>query len=71
MYKNLKIVKIDSNYCNFLRNYDKKVPYNAGSKELRSFVGILFMVEKFEYFAPLSSSKPKHQTIKNTLDIIK
>lgn len=46
MYKNLKIVKIDYNYCNHLRKYDNKVIYNSVGKELRPFIGILFMVEK-------------------------
>lgn len=38
MYKKLKIVKVDSKYCNYLRKYDSKIPYNAGIKELRPFI---------------------------------
>lgn len=71
MYKKIKIVKVDSDYCNFLRKFDDKVSYNAGNKELRPFVGILFTVNNCEYFAPLSSPKPKHIKLKNTLDLIK
>ena len=71
MYRNFKIVKIDSKYCNYLRKYDSRVPYNSGSKELRPFIGVLFTVEKHEYYAPLSSPKPKHKTLKNTIDLIK
>jgi len=71
MHKKFKIVKIDSEYCDFLRKYDSKVPYNAGIKDLRPFVGVLFMIDSCEYFAPLSSPKPKYKTIKNTLDLIK
>ena len=71
MYKHFKIVKIDYKYCDFLRKYDNKVPYNAGSKELRPFIGVLFMVGKCEYFAPLSSPKVKHKKLKNTLDLMK
>ncbi|MFA7120128.1 MAG: type III toxin-antitoxin system ToxN/AbiQ family toxin [Bacilli bacterium] len=71
MYQNFKIVKVDSKYCDYLRTFDNKVPYNAGKKELRPFIGVLFMVEKFEYFAPLASPKPKHKTLKNTLDLLK
>ena len=71
MYKKIKIVKVDSDYCIFLRKYDDKVSYNAGNKELRPFVGILFTVNNCEYFAPLSSPKPKHIKLKNTLDLIK
>ena len=71
MYNSFKIVRVDSKYCDYLRTFDNKVPYNAGKKELRPFIGILFMVEKYEYFAPLSSPKPKHKTLRNTLDLIK
>ena len=71
MYKKLKIVKIDPKYCNYRRKYDNKIPFNYGKKELRPFIGILFNIEKIEYFAPLSSPKAKHKIIKNTLDILK
>lgn len=71
MHNNLKLVTIDSNYCNYLRKYDKKVPFNYSKKENRPFVGVLFKINEFEYFAPLSSPKPKHLKMKNTLDFIK
>ena len=66
-----KIVKLDVKYCNYLRQYDYRVSYNAGIKDLRPFIGVLFMVNKLEYFAPLSSPKPKHKLLTNTLDLIK
>ncbi len=71
MYKSFKIAKVDSKYCDYLRQYDNKVSYNAGTKDLRPFIGVLFMIDKCEYFAPLSSPKPKHSKLKNTLDLIK
>lgn len=71
MNEKLKIVKIDSNYCDYLRKYDKRVVYNMGEKELRPFVGILFKINDLEYFAPLSSPKPKHLKMKNTIDFFK
>ena len=71
MYKNFKIVKVDSNYCNYLRNFDNKVSYNAGIKELRPFIGVLFCIDNKEYFAPLSSPKAKHKLLKNTIDLVK
>ena len=71
MYKSFKIVKVDSKYCDYLRQYDNKVSYNAVTKDLRPFIGVLFMIDKCEYFAPLSSPKPKHSKLKNTLDLIK
>ena len=71
MIINLKIVRVNSNYCDYLRKYDNKVAYNKNEKELRPFIGILFKIEMCEYFAPLSSPKPKHKNMKNTLDFFK
>lgn len=36
----LKIVRIDTDYCDYLRKYDRRVVYNENEKELRPFVGI-------------------------------
>ena len=71
MILNLKIVRVNSNYCDYLRKFDKKVAYNKYEKELRPFIGILFKIESCEYFAPLSSPKPKHLKMKNTVDFFK
>ena len=71
MILNLQLVKIESNYCDYLRSFDSRVPYNMNDKELRPFVGILFKIDTFEYFAPLSSPKLKHLKMKNTIDFFK
>lgn len=69
--KKLVLVKIDSDYCNYLRKFDPKVPYNYDNKELRPFVGVLFEINNCKYFAPLSSPKAKHKTMRTTLDFLK
>lgn len=71
MIFNFKIVRVKSDYCDYLRQFDKRIPYNKDKKELRPFVGVLFMVNDLEYFAPLSSPKEKHYKMKNTLDFYK
>lgn len=71
MILNFKLVKIDYKYCDYLRKFDYRVIYNAGKKELRPFLGILFKVNNIEYFAPLSSPKKKHKLMKNQIDFIK
>ena len=68
---NLKIVEIDSKYCDYLRQYDYRVPYNNGSKKHRPFIGVLFTIDEIEYFAPLASPKSKHLKMKNTIDFLK
>ena len=61
MIANLKIVRINTDYCDYLRKFDNKVAYNKNEKELRPFIGILFKIETCKYFAPLSNLKPKHK----------
>ena len=67
----LKLVIVDSNYCDYLRKFDNKVVYNYTNKSTRPFIGVLFNVGNIEYFAPLSSPKAKHLTMKNKIDFIK
>lgn len=71
MKTNLILVRLDTDYCNYLRKFDNKVPYNYSKKELRPFVGVLFTIDNLMYFAPLSSPKPKHQNLKSKLDFLK
>ena len=71
MKDSLILVKLDAKYCDYLRKFDDKVPYNYGEKELRPFIGILFEIETCKYFAPLSSPKPKHKRMKNMIDFFK
>jgi len=71
MENGFKIVRVNPEYCNYLIKFDNRVSYNEGAKELRPFVGILFVIDSCEYFAPLASPKPKHKSLKNTLDLIK
>ena len=44
MKNNLLLVRVNSEYCNYLRTYDKKVPYNFDQKQTRPFIGVLFFV---------------------------
>lgn len=71
MIINLKIVRVDSDYCDYLRKFDNKVAYNKNEKVQRPFIGILFQIDTYEYFAPLSSPKAKHKNMKNSLDFFK
>lgn len=67
----LILVRLDEKYCEYLRKYDNKVPYSYDKKKLRPFIGVLFEMNNCKYFAPLSSPKPKHKTMKTTLDFLK
>lgn len=66
----LKIVHLNAEYCDYLRKYDPRVPYNIKDKQ-RPFVGVLFNVGKCLYFAPLASPRPKHLKLRNNADLLK
>ncbi len=68
---NLKFYRADTAYCEFLRTTDKNVSYVDDLKSTRPFVGILLTIKGIHYFAPLTSPKAKHRTIKNHVDFLK
>jgi protein AbiQ len=60
-----------TDYCDFLRESDPCVPYTMDQKFTRPFVGIVFSVNGYNYYAPLTSPKPKHLRMKNQVDFLK
>ncbi|MDO4559377.1 MAG: type III toxin-antitoxin system ToxN/AbiQ family toxin [bacterium] len=67
----LKFYNAERRYGSYLRQFDARVPWIENDKEGRPFIGILFEVNSFRYFAPLSSPKPKHLLIANAPDFVK
>ena len=65
---NFKLYTADVDYCIFLRKVDPCVPYIKNEDHARPFIGILLTVGNMDYFAPLASPKPKHQSMKNQID---
>ena len=69
----LYLFTVDNNYLNYLRTFDDKVLFNHGID--RPYVGIILSLStpdgSINYFAPLSSPKKKHKTMKNNIDFIK
>ena len=69
--KRLKFYIVNTEYMLYLKKYDIKVMENSGNKSQRPYIGILFEIDSKKYLAPLTSPKPKHLKMKNTLDFIK
>ena len=65
----LKIYKVSDEYIEYLRSFDKTVSLNKENK--RPYVGVVLDINDFKYFAPLTSPKEKHKTMKNTIDFMK
>lgn len=70
MANNLKIYYLKYDYIDYLRQFDNKVAYNKNST--RPYVGIVYRINELNYFAPLSSPKPKHLKMSNkAIDVFK
>ena len=70
---NIKFFEINSKYINYLSPYAPHLFLNKkpGQRNERKYIGIVLQVNDVDYFAPLSSFKPKHETMTEKLDFIK
>lgn len=68
---NFSFYRVNADYCDFLRNADSLVPYTMQDKSIRPFVGIVFTLNEYQYYAPLTSPKPEHLHMKNQIDFLK
>ncbi|MDD6419060.1 MAG: type III toxin-antitoxin system ToxN/AbiQ family toxin [Clostridium sp.] len=62
--RRLKLYYISNDYIDYLRKFDDKVRFNKNHS--RPYVGIVYTYNNNNYFAPLSSPKPKYQKMKKT-----
>ena len=69
----LLFYEINEQYIDFLSKFSQHLFHNAKATQSysRKYVGILFEIDGLKYFAPLSSFKPKHNRLSETLDFIK
>ena len=60
-------------YIDFLSKFSEHLFHNAKITQTytRKYIGILFEINGLKYFAPLSSFKPKHKRLSETVDFIK
>ena len=62
---------VDKSYINFLSKFDSRVGYVEYGNRLKLHIGILLTIEQFHYYVPISSAKPKHKKMSNSLDFHK
>ncbi len=64
---------INEGYTDFLRNkFDKRIPNtNYGKDRIKPFFGSLFTVDDLVYVTQVSSPKPRHNNMKNSIDFYK
>ena len=69
--KSLKIYEIDPKYIVYLSKFQEHLFISDGDKSNRKYIGIILEINNYKYFAPLSSFKEKHKTMKENVDFIK
>lgn len=68
--KNFNLYYIQEEYMDYLRKFDKRVPYNKN--QTRPYVGIVCIFKGQKYFIPMTSPKEKHIKMNpNLADIYK
>lgn len=71
MKDNLRIYGVKDSYIRYLSQYQEHLFRHEGVASGRKYIGVVFEINRFSYFAPLSSFKPKHKKMKEGVDFIK
>jgi protein AbiQ len=69
----LSLFYVDPDYIAYLQLYDRKVPIveKIDAMQARPLVGIVVSFEESKFYAPLTSPKPKHASMKDSISFIK
>ena len=62
---------VNKKYIDYLSQFDSRLGYVEYGERLKLHVGILLTVNNCHYYVPISSAKPKHQRMSNSLDFHK
>ncbi len=70
---NIEFYQVNNDYIDYLLPYAPHLFHNKknGQKNERKYIGIVLHINNVSYFAPLSSYKEKHNSMKEMLDFIK
>jgi len=67
----VKFYTIDDDYINYLKNFERRVWNNFDKENKRPYIGIIIMNNKYDYYAPLTSPKPKNEKWRDSLTTIR
>ena len=70
---NIKFYEISNKYIDYLSHHAPHLFLNKKPRQIneRKYIGIILHINNVDYFAPLSSFKPKHKTMDEMVDFIK
>ena len=69
----IRFYEVSEDYIDYLSNFDEHFFHNSqdNQRHSRKYIGVVFSIENTKYFAPLSSFKEKHKTMKSSVDFLK
>ena len=69
----LKLYEVSPKYITYLTTYAPHLFRNSSPDQhnSRKYIGVVFRINGFDYFAPLSSFKVKHRKMQESIDFIK
>lgn len=69
----IKFYEIDNDYIDYLSQFAPHLFHNSKphQKNARKYIGVLFTINGYDYFAPLSSFKEKYNAMKESLAFLK
>ncbi|MCH5166230.1 MAG: type III toxin-antitoxin system ToxN/AbiQ family toxin [Clostridiales bacterium] len=69
----IALYEIDPEYIDYLSQFEERLFKNKKISQsfTRKYVGVVLSINGFDYFAPLSSFKPKHKRLCETVDFLK
>lgn len=62
---------VNKKYVKYLKSFDNKIENIDYQNNLKPFIGIVLMINNFNYYVPVSSPKEKHYKMKDGIDFIK
>ena len=70
---NIKLYEVAPGYINYLSSFAPHLFHNKqpGQSNERKYIGVILSVNGMDYFAPLSSFKPKHTRMQESVDFLK
>lgn len=71
--ESMKLYEIENAYIDYLVPFAPHLFHNKkpNQQNERKYIGVILTVNGMDYFAPLSSFKEKHRTMKNNIDFLK
>lgn len=62
---------VDKNYFNYLYQFDSRIGFIDYGNKLKLHIGVLLQIDTHKFYVPISSPKPKHSKMSNSLDFHK